>query len=116
MYFCDNIEKLTLANQNYRKVLFTGQHTQLVIMSLKPREEIGSEVHHDHDQFIRIEKGIAVAQIGSSVHQLSDGDAIIVPAGTIHNIINPSQKNPLKLYTLYAPPEHPHGITQKLKP
>jgi mannose-6-phosphate isomerase-like protein (cupin superfamily) len=116
MYFCDNIEQLTLTNKNYRKVLFTGKHCQLVIMSLKPGEEIGSEVHRDHDQFIRIEQGIAVAQIGSNVHQLSDGDAIVIPAGTVHNIINPSRKTLLKLYTLYAPPEHPDGTIQHLKP
>lgn len=115
MYFCDNIERLTTENNNYRQVLFTGQHTQLVIMALNPNEEIGSEVHQEHDQFIRIEQGTAVAQIGSAVHQLTDGDAIIVPAGMVHNIINPSRKHTLKLYTLYSPPEHPHGTIQPHK-
>jgi len=116
MYFCGNIEQLTLANTNYRKVLFTGKNTQLVIMSLKPLEEIGTEIHQDHDQFIRVEKGLAVAQIGTNVHNLTDSDVIIVPAGTIHNIINPSKTHTLKLYTIYAPPEHPDSTVQKNKP
>ena len=116
MYFAGNLEQLTISNNKYRKVLFTGRHSQLVVMSLKPLEEIGSEIHQNHDQFIRVEKGICLAQIGSDSYKMSDGDAIVIPAGMSHNIINYSQTLTLKLYTIYSPPEHPVGTIQESKP
>ena len=83
MYFHGNIEQLTLSNNNYRKVLFTGKYSQLVVMTLKPGEEIGAEIHKGHDQFVRIEEGIAVAQLGDKVHNLHHDDAIIIPSGML---------------------------------
>jgi mannose-6-phosphate isomerase-like protein (cupin superfamily) len=106
--FAGNIEKLTTKNNFFRKVLFTGKHTQLVVMSLLPGEEIGTEVHKKVDQFFRIEAGRAKFVFnGKEVHLAKADDAIIVPAGTIHNVINPSKTEKLKLYTLYSPPNHP---------
>lgn len=103
--FVDNIEKITLDNNEFRKVLYTAKNSQLVIMSLKPKEEIGEEVHH-LDQFLRIEQGMGVAVLDGVSHQVVDGMAIMVPAGTRHNVINTSDMRPMKLYTLYSPPEH----------
>lgn len=105
-----NIEKLTLTNPQFRKILKTNKHSQLVLMSLKPREEIGSEIHKNVDQFIRIEKGTGVAVLAGTRYKITDGSAIIVPAGTEHNIINTSSRNTLKLYTIYSPPEHPSDV------
>ena len=113
--FVGNIEDQTLENTDYRRVLFTGKKTQLVLMSLQPGVEIGMEVHEDHDQFIRIESGSGVAILNGERHQLSDGVAVVVPAGVEHNVINTSTDAPLQLYTLYAPPEHPEGAVQKTK-
>ena len=111
-----NIEKATLDNNFFRKVLFTGKHLQLVVMSLKPLEEIGNEMHSNIDQFFRIESGTAQFIFNDiEEHMAHDGDAIVVPAGTYHNIINPSTKEPLKLYTLYSPPQHPQGTIHKTK-
>lgn len=102
----DNIEKLTLENENFRKVLYTGKHCQLVLMSLKPTEEIGSEVHEDNDQFFRFEKGEGKVIINETEYEVGDGDTVIVPAGATHNVINISDTLTLKLYTIYAPSHH----------
>lgn len=110
------IEELTLQNSYFRQVLFTGQHCQLVLMSLKPGEEIGAEVHETVDQFFRIEKGQGKIVVGENEeHMVTDGDAIIIPAGTRHNVINVSQTEDLKLYTIYSPPNHPDGTIHKTK-
>ena len=110
-----NIEKLTLENTYFRKVLFTAPHSQLVLMSLKPGEEIGLETHKENDQFLRFESGKGKAIIGEEEFSLKDGDAVIVPAGTRHNIINTSDTEPLKLYTIYSPAHHPDGTIHKTK-
>ncbi len=112
--FCTNIEKATLENTFFRKVLYTAKHCQLVVMSLKPNEEIGAEVHH-LDQFIRCEAGEGKAVIDGHTHKITDGFCIVVPAGANHNIINTSSEKPLKLYTLYAPPNHRNGVIHKTK-
>lgn len=111
----DNIEKLTLENSFFRQVLFTGQHAQLVLMSLKPGEDIGMEVHNTVDQFFRFEKGQGKVVMNGEETIVADGSAVIVPAGTEHNIINTSQTDDLKLYTLYSPPNHPDGTVHKTK-
>ncbi len=108
-----NIEKETLKNKNYRKVLHTGKNIQLVVMSLKPKEDIPFEVHKDHDQFIRVEQGSAGINAGGKKYSLKNGDVIIIPAGVKHYVCNSSKSKPLKLYTLYAPPEHPSGTVHK---
>jgi mannose-6-phosphate isomerase-like protein (cupin superfamily) len=109
-----NIEELSISNEYFRKVLYTDDRLQLVVMSLKPREEIGMEVHQ-LDQFIRIEKGEGKAILDGEENELSDGSVVIVPHGTQHNIINTSSTLPLKLYTLYAPPNHKEGTIHKTK-
>ena len=110
------IEKQTLKNDYFRQVLFTGKHTQLVVMSLKPGEEIGNEVHKNVDQFFRIEQGEAIFVFrGKEKHVVKDGDAVIVPAGTYHNVINASKTTKLKLYTVYSPPNHPDKTVHKTK-
>lgn len=108
-----NIEELTLENKNFRKVLFTGKHTQLVLMSLLPGEEIGMEVHETVDQFFRFEKGSVKVIIDSEEFTASADDVVIVPAGSMHNIINESKTEVVKLYTLYSPPNHPEGTIHK---
>ena len=114
--FVGPIEKQTLANNFFRQVLFTGKHAQLVVMCLQPREEIGNEVHKKVDQFFRIEEGEALFVFNNTEkHIAKDGDAVIVPAGTYHNVINASKKNKLKLYTVYSPPNHPDGTVHKTK-
>ena len=113
--FAKNIEKLTLANDNFRKVINTNQHAQLVLMSLLPNESIGMEVHETTDQFIRIEKGEGKAILNGQEHVIKDGSAVIVPAGTKHNIINTSYTDPLKLYTVYSPAHHRDGTVHKTK-
>ena len=113
--FVGNIEELTLSNNNFRKVIYTGQHAQLVLMSLLPNEDIGMEVHEISDQFLRIEKGEGKVIMNGEEHLLKDGSAIIVPAGTQHNIINTSSTNPMKLYTVYSPPHHKDGTIHKTK-
>ena len=110
-----NIEEKTLENENFREVLYTAQHCQLVVMSLLPNEEIGMEVHEIVDQFIRVEKGEAKAILNGEEHGLSDGSAIVIPAGTEHNIINTSSENKLKLYTLYSPAHHKDKTVHKTK-
>lgn len=113
--FHGNIEKLTLENQHYRKVLYTAHHCQLVIMSLKPNEEIGLETHADNDQFFRFEKGQGKVVIDGHEYTVGDGSAIIVPAGAEHNVINTSESEPLKLYTIYSPAHHQDGIVRDSK-
>jgi mannose-6-phosphate isomerase-like protein (cupin superfamily) len=114
--FVGHIEKLTEKNKYFRQVLFTGKYTQLVVMCLQPGEEIGNEVHDTVDQFFRIEEGKAkFVFAGNEEHVVKDGDAVIVPAGTYHNVINMSKKEQLKLYTLYSPPNHPDGRVHKTK-
>lgn len=110
-----NIEKKSLENSFFREVLFTAPHVQLVVMSLAPGEEIGLETHDGIDQFIRVEAGKGKAVLNGKEHMLEDGSAVVIPAGTEHNIINSSQQEPLKLYTLYSPPEHPDGTVHKDK-
>jgi mannose-6-phosphate isomerase-like protein (cupin superfamily) len=112
--FTDNIEKLTTENDLFRKVLYTGQYMQLVLMSLKPGEEIGVEVHEDHDQFFRVEAGSGEVIIDGTTTPIQDDDAIIVPAGARHNVVNTGTE-PLKLYTLYGPPEHREGVVHSTK-
>ena len=112
--FVDNIEDLTLANKDFRRVVYTGKHTQLVLMSLRKGEEIGEEVHDDRDQFFRVEKGKGEVVIDGERHKIRRDDAIIVPAGARHNVINTGDKS-LKLYTLYAPPEHKDGTVHHTK-
>lgn len=112
--FVDDIEKLTKKNDDYRRVLYTGKHLQLVLMALQPGEEIGEEVHETHDQFFRVEKGAGVVVIDGQRTEIEDDDAVIVPAGARHNVINTGHK-PLKLYTLYGPPEHRDGVRQATK-
>ena len=114
--FVGDIEKLTEKNDYFRQVLYTGKYTQLVVMCLKPGEEIGNEVHNTVDQFFRIEEGEAKFVFNETEeHLVHDGDAVIVPAGTFHNVINNSKKESLKLYTLYSPPNHPDGTVHKDK-
>ncbi|MDQ1284374.1 MAG: hypothetical protein QG620_722 [Patescibacteria group bacterium] len=107
--YVDNIEKLTLANENFRQVLYTAKNSQLVLMALKPGEEIGEETH-TLDQFLRIEAGMGKAILDGAEHVIEDGTAIVVPAGMKHNFINTSETEILKLYTIYSPPEHRDGV------
>jgi mannose-6-phosphate isomerase-like protein (cupin superfamily) len=110
------IEKTTLNNNYFRQVLFTGKHCQLVVMCLQPGEEIGNEVHPDVDQFFRIEEGSArFIFTDKEKHLVHASDAVVVPAGTYHNVVNTSSTKPLKLYTLYTPPNHPDGTVHKTK-
>lgn len=111
----DNIEKLTLDNNDFRKVLYTGSHMQLVLMSLKPQEDIGLETHDENDQFFRFEKGEGKVIINDTEYLVTDGDAVIIPSGAKHNIINLSDKEDLKMYTIYAPAHHKDGIIRHTK-
>jgi mannose-6-phosphate isomerase-like protein (cupin superfamily) len=113
--FNANIEKETLENSNFRKVLYTAKHCQLVLMSLKPLEEIGMEVHTDNDQFFRFEKGQGKCIIDGNEYAVTDGSAIIVPAGAQHNVINVSESDDLKLYTIYSPAHHKDGVVRATK-
>ena len=110
-----HIEKDTLGNTFFRKVLFTAPHSQLVLMCLKPSEEIGMEVHTDNDQFFRFEKGEGKVVIDGEEFIVAEGDAVIVPAGQMHNVINTSKAEELKLYTIYSPAHHPDGTIHKTK-
>ncbi len=109
-----DIETLTAENTAFRQVLYTGPHLQLVLMALKPGEDIGMETHKTHDQFFRIEKGHGEIVIDGTKRKVKGGDAIIVPAGALHNLINTGDK-PLRLYTLYGPPNHVDGLVEKRK-
>ncbi len=113
--FRGNIEEKTLANSFFRQVLFTAPHSQLVLMSLKPGEDIGLELHRDVDQFFRFEKGEGKVVLDNEEFSVGNGDAVVVPAGTEHNIINTSGDKELKLYTIYSPPNHPDGTVHKTK-
>lgn len=113
--YLTNIEKKSLGNGYFREVLFTGPHSQLVVMSLGPGEDIGLETHDDVDQFIRVEGGQGKAILNGEEHALENGSAVVIPAGTQHNIVNISQADSLKLYTIYSPPEHPQGTIHKSK-
>lgn len=112
--YIDNIEELVLANDNFRKVVYTARFCQLVLMSLKPKEEIGEEVH-TLDQFFRFEKGEGIVVIDGISHEIKDGFAVIVPAGSKHNVINTSETQDLKLYTIYSPPNHKDGTVHPTK-
>lgn len=113
--FSSNIENDTLENTNFRKVLYTGKHSQLVLMSLRPKEEIGMETHTDNDQFFRFEKGEGKVVIDGNEYAVGDGSAIVVPAGAEHNVINVSESDDLKLYTIYSPAHHKDGIVRATK-
>ncbi|MBI5465229.1 cupin domain-containing protein [Candidatus Gottesmanbacteria bacterium] len=113
--FTTDIETATRTNTNFRKVLYTAKHTQLVLMNLKPNEEIGMEVHPDNDQFFRFEEGQGKCIIDGNEYFVKSGDAVIVPAGAKHNIINISGSGELKLYTLYSPAHHQDGIVRTTK-
>lgn len=110
-----NIEKDTLDNTNFRKVLFTAKNTQLVVMSLKPGEDIGIETHDDTTQFLRFESGEGKCLIGGKEYNVKDGDSVIIPQGSKHNVTNTSDKDDLKLYSLYSPPVHKDGLIEKDK-
>lgn len=109
-----DIEKATTENKNFRKVLYTAKNSQLVLMSLRPGEDIGEEVHH-LDQFIRIETGTGKAILDGVEHAIEDDYAIVIPAGTRHNIINTSKQSEMKLYSIYSPPEHREGVLHRTK-
>jgi mannose-6-phosphate isomerase-like protein (cupin superfamily) len=114
--YVGSIEKQTLKNSYFRQVLFTGKYAQLVVMCLQPGEEIGNEVHTNVDQFFRIEEGEAKFVFGGKEeHVVHNGDAVVVPAGTYHNVINTSKSAQMKLYTIYSPPNHPDGTIHKTK-
>ena len=113
--FNSNIEQDTLDNDNFRKVLYTGKHTQLVLMTLQPGEEIGLETHKENDQFLRFEGGEGKVFIDDNEYKVSDGDAVIVPVGAKHNVVNVSDSEKLQLYTIYSPPHHKDGIVRKTK-
>ena len=115
MGYTENIQKKTLENTNFREVLYTGAHMQLVVMSLKPLEDIGMEVHSNVDQFFRIEKGQAKVIMNGEEAILTDDMVAIVPAGVQHNVINTSNTEDLKLYTIYAPANHPEGTIHATK-
>ena len=112
--YVTNLEKKTADNETFRTVLFTAHYCQLVVMSLKPGEDIGAEVH-GVDQFIRIEKGSGIALLDGKEHHVEDGFSVVIPAGTEHNIINGGTSGPMKLYTVYATPDHKDGIVHQTK-
>ena len=113
--FKSNIEKDTLKNKNFRKVLYTSKHSQLVLMTLQPKQEIGLETHPDNDQFLRFEGGSGRVEIDGNKYTVKDGDAVIVPAGAKHNVTNTSASETLHLYTIYSPPHHKDQIVRKTK-
>lgn len=112
--FNGNIEEITIANNNFRKVLYTSKHLQLVLMSLLPGEEIGSEIHSKNDQFFRFEEGAGKCIVDGNEYNVADGDAVIVPSGARHNVINTGNSQ-LKMYTIYAPPHHKDAIVHSNK-
>lgn len=114
-WFVQHIEQLTLQNHNFRKVIYTGKYSQLVLMRLQPHEEIGLETHHNTDQFFRCEKGEGTCIIDGNKYDISDGFGIIIPAGATHNIINTSSAEPLQLYTIYSPAHHKDGTIHTTK-
>jgi len=110
-----HLERETKKNTDFRHVLYTGKHSQLVLMSLKPGEEIGEETHEEHDQFFRFEVGEGKVIIDDVEHRVKDGNGVIVPAGARHNVINTSKRSNLRLYTIYSPPEHQDGVIRHTK-
>jgi mannose-6-phosphate isomerase-like protein (cupin superfamily) len=112
--YVDNVERLAEENSNFRKVLYTAHYSQLVLMSLLPGEEIGEETH-GLDQFFRVESGTGKAILDGVEHSISDGFAVVIPAGTLHNIVNTSATEPMKLYTLYSPPDHEDALVHPTK-
>ncbi|MEK7614251.1 MAG: cupin domain-containing protein [Patescibacteria group bacterium] len=115
MGYVTNIEQESLKNENFRRVLYTAKHSQLVLMSLLPKEEIGEETHGHLDQFLRFEAGVGKVVLNGEERKVRDGDAVVIPAGTRHNVINSSNDTPLKLYTVYSPPEHKDGTIHATK-
>lgn len=113
--YVDDIEKATLTNETFRTVLHTGENMQLVVMTLQPGEDIGMETHPDVDQFIRIEEGEGKAILDGQEYEVEDDWAVIIPAGTEHNVVNTADDEPLKLYTIYAPAEHPDGTVHETR-
>jgi mannose-6-phosphate isomerase-like protein (cupin superfamily) len=113
--YVTTLEKETRKNADFRRVLYTGKHSQLVLMSLKPGEEIGMETHKDVDQFFRFEGGEGKVIIDAVEHRVKDGDGVIIPAGAKHNVVNTSKQSELKLYTIYSPPEHIDKIVRHTK-
>lgn len=113
--FKSNIEKDTLKNKNFRKVLYSSAHMQLVLMTLTPKQEIGLETHPDNDQFFRFEAGRGRVEIDGNKYTVKDGDAVIIPAGAKHNVVNISATDDLKMYTIYSPPHHKDQIVRKTK-
>lgn len=111
----DDIENLTKQNSKFRKVLYTGEHLQLVLMSLKPGEDIGLEIHNENDQFFRFDAGSGKVVINQTEYDVKDGDAVIVPAGAEHNVINTNESEDLKFYTIYGPSHHKDGIERSTK-
>ena len=112
--YCDNIERRTVENEDFRRVLYTGKNLQLVLMTLPPGCDIGEEVHEDRDQFFRIEEGSGIVRVDGADNRVEDDFAVIVPAGARHNVINDSDA-PLRLYTIYGPPEHVDGLVHHTK-
>ncbi len=112
--YVTDIERATLENEDYRRVLVTGAHTQLVLMTLRPGEEIGQETHEDGDQFIRVEAGTGRVVMNGQAHPVEDGSAVVIPAGVAHNVVNTGDA-PLRLYVLYSPPEHAPGTVHRTK-
>lgn len=110
-----DIERATLDNENFRRVLYTAPHSQLVVMSIEPGGEIGMERHDTGDQFIRVEEGEGEAILDGERHELRDGTALVIPSGTEHNVINTSRSDPLRLYTVYSPPQHADGVVHRTK-
>jgi mannose-6-phosphate isomerase-like protein (cupin superfamily) len=113
--YTTNIERDSLENENFRKVLYTAPNLQLVLMTLQPGEEIGLETHDHGDQFFRVEGGEGKAVLDGETHALADGDIVVIPAGVEHNIVNTSSDTPLQVYTIYTPPEHPDGTVHATK-
>ncbi len=113
--YITNLEQETRKNADFRHVLYTGKYSQLVLMNLRPMEEIGEETHDDVDQFFRFEEGEGKVTIDGKEHSVEDGDGVIVPAGAKHNVINTSKSQNLKLYTIYSPPEHQDGVVRHTK-
>ncbi len=113
--YTTNIEQKSLENEYFREVLYTAPHSQLVVMTLQVGEEIGKETHGEIDQFIRVEAGQGEAILDGERYPLGDGDVVVIPAGTEHNVVNTSNSEPLRLYTIYSPPEHPDGTINRTK-
>ena len=113
--FIKNIENLTKENSNFRKVLYTSKHSQLVLMSLNPMEEIGMEIHKDNDPFFRVDAGKGKVVLDGVETEIKDGFAIVIPAGTEHNVVNTSETEDMKLYTIYSPAHHRDGVIHATK-